>query len=628
MTDRPPFSGPPLRLREFLLALAGFLAVTALYWWPMLREPGAVYSTGRDWFQNTWNLWWVRHAWEQGLPFLWTDRLFAPTGTSLAFHTISFANSIPALFLLDSLSLETAHHLLFVSSFLFSALGAWALVRCVTGSPWGAFLGGLYYSFHPYHTAMVTQLNNAQFQWLPLFLLAFLFLMRSGRTPWILWSGLFLALCGYADWYQPFFAGLAALVLLAVHLRQRGGGRRPAFWGRLLTAGGLGLLLMLPGLWPLIREMAQLGGGAELEEPIRYVGEMQLLGVRPNGSPAFHFWPVVLGWSVCLLLAWGALRVRDREVRAWWWLLGVAFLFLQGPWLVVLDRHLNWLPLPMALFPHVPGLSMIRVPHRFLILLVLALAVLSGFALRVLLERAREPRRVLLTGLAAVALVATELRPAPRRPVDLQPAEIYASLAQDPGDYSVLELPLDFRDGYVMWLQTRHGKRLPHGYTSHIHPEALVHLRSELMRALMPVDPDTDIPYLPEHLDLEEARGMTASELSEETAAAWRRELEEDLGVRVILFHEEADFPPPAGLPALPESPGLVDKLRIALLPFCLNPFTRDNEVWRQVAARRFTESLAAKSAQARALIERLYGPPDDVQGVHGRTLVWDLRRR
>ena len=70
-------------------------------------------------------------------------------------------------------------------------------------------------------------------------------------------------------------------------------------------------------------------------------------------------------------------------------------------------------------------------------------------------------------------LVAYELQPEPRRRVLLDVPDIYAEMEADPDDYAVLELPIDFRDAYTMYLQTRHGKRLVAGYTSHILPAAV-----------------------------------------------------------------------------------------------------------------------------------------------------------
>lgn len=624
LDDRAP--KPPIRLREVLLVVLGYLIVTWVYWEPFFSDPGAHFSVGKDYFQNTWNLWWTRFAWQNDLPFYECDWLFAPTGTSLAFHTITFANTLPGLLLQDVLGLTETHSVLFLSAFFLSALGGWALARHVTGSAWGAFLAGAFYSFNPYHTAMVTQLNNAQFQWIPLFLLALLWLYSKGRWWHVAWAGLFLALAGYADWYQPIFCVMAGgIVLLVLMLRDK---RLldAGLWLRLGLMGALGGVLMLPGALPLVRVMGQAGG--ELEVGVRYAGEMGLLGVHPQGSPYFHAWPVVLGWSTCLLLLWGLFRVRGRAIRPWLWLAVVAFVFLQGPYLVIGNRHFESIPMPMALFPHLPVLSVIRVPHRFLILFMLALAVLLAFILRGLLARleaaraAQDPPRrpawlpQLLAGLWC-ALILFELQPPRRTPIALEPPGFYEEIAADGEDYAVLELPLDYRDAYGMYLQTIHGKKILAGYTSHILPAALAHLQTPLMRVLAPTNVAYDVDYIPGFLDADLDR------VGPDMLDAWRRELLEDKDVRAIVFRAGPDFPEPEW--KVPAEVRFDEKLALALTPYRFNRPASDVEMWRQLVSVRNARELAQKSAQAREIVELLFGPPDRVEGDNE---IWDLRAR
>ncbi|TAH34572.1 MAG: hypothetical protein EYC70_16700 [Planctomycetota bacterium] len=604
--------------RLLAYAVAGYLALTALYFWPMFAQPAAHFSVGRDYFQNTWNLWWTRYAWETDRPFLSCDVLFHPTGTSLAFHTITYANTLPGLALQDFLGLTATHTVLFLSAFVTSALGAWALAYHVTRSAWGAFLAGVVYSFNAYHTPMITQLNNAHFEWIPLFLLSLLLIYEHGRWWHVFWAALTLALAGYVDWYQPVFCAMAgAVVLLALLWRDRrwADGR---LWLQLALAGAGALLLVLPGAVPLLREMRSVGAEG-LEVPIRYVGEMQLLGTRPQGSPFYHFWTVGFGYALCLLVAWTLWRARDRAQRPWWWLFGLSFLLLQGPYLVVLNRHLESVPLPMALFPHLPVLNLIRVPHRFLVLVFLSLGVLGAFGLRELQRRLQRRGTAWSTAAAALACaaVALEMQPARHEPVELRPASVYADLAQDARPLAVLELPLDFRDGYSMYLQTQHEKPLTGGYISHIMPAALRALQSPLMRALLPSTTDNDMEFLPQF------QAVDVDALDAATLEAWRQELLEDQRIGVIVFHHGPDFPVPQRALPDPEQLTLAAKLRIALAPYRFNSSIRDFDVWRQLAAANLVTTLAQRSGQARAILVRLFGPPSRTEG-HAE--IWDLR--
>ncbi len=604
--------GRQVTFGEVVLVLIGYALLTLAYFKPMVLQPDAVWSVGRDFFQNTWNLWAVERAMEQDLPLLETDRLFAPEGTSLALHTISFTNSIPGAFLQSGLglSLGATHTVLFLSAFVLSGLGGWALLRYLVGSPIGAFGGGVLYAFNPYHTAMITQLNNVQFQWLPLFLLGVLLIVDRRSNRAVLGTAVALALCGYTDWYQPILGAFAALVLVLVRLRGTEEPWAPGIWVRLGLAAGIGGLLLAPGILPVLGQLGHAGG--ELEEPIRYIGEMQLSGMSPNGFGAHFVWPVIIGYTTCFMVLYALWKVRTRGIGMWWWLVAVSFVLLQGPYLVVMNQHFTHVPLPMAVFPHVPVLDMVRVPHRFLILLFLGLAGLFAHGLREF-----QVQRGWVMAFLTVPLLGLELQPPPMKPIHLTRAPVYQQAALEPDDSTILELPIDFRDGYTMWLQTRHERKMLAGYTSHILPEALAGLETELMRAMMPAQTDTDILGLPEHLPL------ALEELDADALEAWRRELLEDKQVRFIVFHQRADFTAPPSMPG-----GNVDqseKLRQALMPYRLNPAVRRAPQMRRFVVKEFQAGLAEQSTQARALVELLFGPPDEKLG-NLTTEVWDLR--
>ncbi|MDA0668281.1 MAG: hypothetical protein O3A95_09445 [Planctomycetota bacterium] len=606
--------GQKLTATELFLVLFGFAGLTAFYFWPMVMDPDQVWSVGRDFFQNSWNLWWVDHAQETGQAYYETDRLFSPTGTSLAFHTISFSNSIPGALLQQSLGLSvgTTHTVLFLSAFLMSGIGAWALARYLTAAPLAAFGAGLFFTFNPYHTAMITQLNNVQFQWMPLVLLGLLWLYDSKSWKAVIFTAVMLALSGYADWYQPVFCAIAGGVLLVVRMwrDKRFGDIR--FWVHLLVMGGLAGAMMFPGVRPLIDQMGQTGGGGELEDPIRYIGEMQLTGMSPNGLGGHLFWPVILGWTTMFILLFTAFRVRERGIGSFWWLLVVGFFLVQGPHLVFMNHSIESIPMPMAIFPHIPVLDMVRVPHRFLILLILGITGVIAYGLREI-----QIQRGVVATFMLLPLLALELQLPKPEAISLRTAKVYEVMQDDPADYAVLEMPIDYRDAYTMWLQTKHEKRLLAGYTSHILPSALEGLESDLMRALHPAQSDTDILGLPEFLEVD------VDNLSETQLDQWRRELVVEKEVLYVVFHGKTDFRAPSRAPKPAETAR--EKLMVALMPFRLNPAVKNGHNMRMFGMKQFMDNLSKESAQGRAIIEKMFGEPDKDLG-NLATEVWDLR--
>jgi hypothetical protein len=119
------------------------------------------------------------------------------------------------------------------------------------------------------------------------------------------------------------------------------------------------------------------------------------------------------------------------------------------------------------------------VPARFAVLVVCSASILAAFGLRDLLGTAML-RGSLLRRVAVVALIAALLgvefwaAPFPARPIPVP--RVFDELAEDPGDYAILHLPLEEWASTVlaMYYQTHHQKRILTGAISRIPVEARV----------------------------------------------------------------------------------------------------------------------------------------------------------
>ena len=140
-----------------------------------------------------------------------------------------------------------------------------------------------------------------------------------------------------------------------------------------------------------------------------------------------------------------------------------------------------------------PGFKVIRVPSRFIILVLLALAVLSAFAVRAILTRLAARKNVGLSALALVVIVGLLLvdlmsvsLPMYTVPLKAEFPAVYTWLKDQPGESPTVELPLanynpkTFKDGLQYeetWVQreplrtylsTLHWKKLLNGYSGFI----------------------------------------------------------------------------------------------------------------------------------------------------------------
>ncbi|MBI2219631.1 MAG: hypothetical protein HYU53_00285 [Acidobacteria bacterium] len=171
---------------------------------------------------------------------------------------------------------------------------------------------------------------------------------------------------------------------------------------------------------------------------------------------------------VALVVIGLALARRPRPKTS----LGLAAFFgllALGPFITV--AHLNThIPGPWALLRYLPILGAARTPARFAIPMLIAVALLFAWAMD------RVARRRLTVGIVAGAL-AFELLPVPRVTASARVPVVYDTIASDPDEVTVLEIPFGIWDGRSqtgvpntakMYYQTRHEKRLVGGYLSRV----------------------------------------------------------------------------------------------------------------------------------------------------------------
>ncbi|MBN1444011.1 MAG: glycosyltransferase family 39 protein [Planctomycetes bacterium] len=494
---RPGGSGGPGPLR----ALAGYAVLTVVLTWPLAIRLGDHLPMGdNDLWQNLWNFWWWKTAlWERGASPYATDLLFYPDTTSLAFHTHSEANIIITLPVLLAAGEVAALNLATLLGFLLAGWGAYLLVRELMGCCRAAFLAGIIFAFFPQHFEQsLEHLNLASFGAVALSLWAMVRAVRAGGVGrWAMASSCF-ALNALFSWHNAVLILPGALIIFAHELWRARRSRR-AILVESALAGLCSALLLLPWAWPMLREI--LAGEAHYLKPpppVRKPIDLLFLVV-----PAAHhtIWgPLVeplygkyrsyasagftgyLGLASIVLASLGLAGARSLRRRA-----GAAteeassseiLRFRAAPWAALFLFYLllslgdelrvagsdTGLRLPYALAEAVPVLRTIRIPHRFLVPAMLALAVLAARGAAALLDRARRPGAAAL-GLALLIILDFLWIPYPLREVE-RPRWVDQVAGAPAG--ALLNVPGGYRAraSQDMYLQTYHGRPLIGGYVS------------------------------------------------------------------------------------------------------------------------------------------------------------------
>jgi len=303
---------------------------------------------------------------------------------------------------------------------------------------------------------------------------------------------------GLCDWYYVMYLGIFSLLYLAY----RGLGRRLT-WGHLATAGIIALLFVAalsPLLVPMVRIASQETYMVPNPGQTRDLSADLLAFITPS---EFHpLWGkavqglaqrftstrserTVFAGFVAIALALVGARRWFRKLGFWWLSLATFWVLALGPVLHVAGKTRFGpagleIPLPyLALHRWVPFVRISRSVSRFDVMVMLSLGVLAGAGLAALFgavrEKAGRGRPIgSALGLAATALICFEFLPAPYPISPPDTPAWYQTLAEEPGDFAILNLPMNWdRPGYLLY-QTVHGKRLTVAYISRDDPSTLV----------------------------------------------------------------------------------------------------------------------------------------------------------
>lgn len=514
---------------QHLLPLLLYTALALLMTWPLaLQFTNTVPGNAYDSWQNMWNMWWLKEALLRGHNPYFTPMLYYPHGASLLLHTLNPINFLISLPVHALFGLVVAYNFVVIVSLTASGYTAYLLAHNVTGDRQAALVAGTIFATSGYLLSQAlgghTHMLAAQF--LPLAVLA----LRRLSVPvpegeperWskryeigaIMLAGVALAVNLLADWQYFLFI----LIWAAWYALTRwwagvfDSGQRPIFRlprdaQRICLAIGVALVLALPLAIPTARlanatptATTEGGDAFRLEHSLDLADFFIPSQLHPLWGRLAERWQAYksdthiqnktayLGLITLVLAGWG---LRQREGRFWLLSALIFGLLALGPRLQLFGTITN-IPLPGAMLYELPLIRISRYPMRFVVITMLALALLAALGVtqlrqmlaerrqRVAVSRATPPgtgatsganrhsvwmERTIIAGLIGLIILDNLAAPFPLAAIYV-PA-IYAELGQDPEDFAILEAPFYYRSSPTyMLFQTIHGKPLVGGYIS------------------------------------------------------------------------------------------------------------------------------------------------------------------
>lgn len=507
-------------LRVHLVALAAYTVLAVLMTLPIaLRLGDTLLGTDSNAINDTYFSVWIFGWQAQQLiadPLnLFQGNIFFPFQNTLAYSEII----LPAALLYLPIEYATANPVLAYNLVLLITFPLNALAMYLYALDWfptagvgtprsddptrprnalyaGAFLAGLIFAFCTYKMGELRHIQLLMALFMPLTLM---YVARFMRTPTFhnaFLTALFFALNALSSLYYAVFLAFAVALYVGLDLLwQRFKLTRAHFiYGAVAVL--IAAFLVLPFLLPFFRLESEndfsAGRDAHLfsARPASYLAAPASQWLYGNLTRAFYVaskgQPLFPGIAVLVLSTIGLIALIIRKQRAWVFVLLLAlmgFLLSFGPDLLLGRETELVLPFSMPygyLARILTPLKSLNAPARFVVLTMIALALLSAYALNLLMRR--KPRWGTLIALVCGALVLLEYSPVPLRMVPVEAgatiSPVYTFLAQQPRGQAVVELPMGEptfadQDRYVVYTYNSlyHRQPLVNGYSTFIPPE-------------------------------------------------------------------------------------------------------------------------------------------------------------
>ena len=418
-------SEPHFSTSRLILAGLALTALSIVFTWPVAAHVSdSLPADLGDPLLNAWAIGWVADRLRHAFVGFWNAPIFYPYRYTLAFseHLLGIAIPVAPIVWATGNAL-VAYNVAFILSFALAAVGMFILARELTGCEKAAWIAACIYAFAPARLGQIGHLQTLMSGWLPLALWALTRFVRTRSTRYVAALLLFVLAQALSNNYFAYFL-LVPLSIVALHgIWRCPPGARSRLAGGLAIGAVMAVGAMMPiarayfavrrtyGFHRLLQDVTTFGadlgaylhGNEGVHPPLAIWHHLPFVA-RPGGPEGELFPGAVALVLAAIATVFGCRRWHDSRlasVRVYTLVLLSALILSLGA------KPTTWgVNVPIggpyrAAFALLPGFDGIRVPARFSVVVQLAVAVLAGFATKIVLFDSR------LAGSRIVAVAAT-----------------------------------------------------------------------------------------------------------------------------------------------------------------------------------------------------------------------------
>lgn len=456
------------RSAPHLTAMTIIAIVTILYLSPLLSQlTTAIPGTANDHDVATmvWNVGWVRHGLNTGADLLQTDAVLVPFTSDLRLHTYGLLQGFMVYPFTGILGVVGAYNLILILTLFLNGLSLYWLAYTYVQHVVASLIAAVWTMLG---TPLLFQITVGRPTFGSIWIVCLsLFVMRNllDRPTWlngVALGGLLLAAL-LTDFQIVLFTALW-LSAYGLYRLWRDRGTICSRW-HILALSIAGLVFGIPFFVIFYPALSS----TNTQQPL--LESMTLYSFRLTDYVTPGILELAYGYELLLSMLLALIVFRWRGAYRFWLMGAVGILILAlGPYLQLGEMRI---PLPFAALSLWPPMSNFRTPYRLAMPALIGLGMVAAYLLAHLLPHIRLYRWLIFV--AAVAIGGRLVFAIFHDPVRVQTYPeyaIYHQIADEPGDFTILEVPFGVRSGLdrigqggeiLQYYQHIHGKQLLNG---------------------------------------------------------------------------------------------------------------------------------------------------------------------